>query len=207
MKRKLGVGLALVSVFGLVFAAWGGSVLFEDKFASLDPGWGAPSKTLAVKEGKLIISPGVDETYTYLYQGNIFPNDMDLNVTVTFIKADGPTWGSGPVFWGKDIKEYYAVLVNANGWFGVQRRMGDRYLLPVAWRPNEALQKGAGVENQVRVVTNGNRATIYFNGKEAISLTGMPPKGGSLIGLKCASGNNPNETNEAAFTNLQIMQP
>jgi hypothetical protein len=196
-----------MAVLGLISGGWAASVIFEDKFTTLDPAWGAPSNTLAVKDGQLVISPGADETYTYVYQGNIFPNDMELNVTVTFIRADGPTWGSGPVFWGKDTKEYYAVLLNARGWYGVQRRMGDRFLLPVSWRPHDAIKKGAGVENQVKVVTKGNRATIYFNGEEAVSLNGMPPKGGSLIGLKCASGVGADETNEAAFTNLKIMQP
>jgi hypothetical protein len=32
---------------------------------------------------------------------------------MTFVKAAAPTWGSGLVFWAKDYRKYYAVLLNA----------------------------------------------------------------------------------------------
>ena len=83
--------------------------------------------------------------------------------------------------------------------------MANRYLLPVAWRQSDAIKKGEGVENQVKVVTKGNNATIFINGKEVIALNGQPPEGGSLIGFKAASG--PEGINTVAFGNLQISQP
>jgi hypothetical protein len=78
-------------------------------------------------------------------------------------------------------------------------------LLPVAWRESEAIKKGEGAENLVRVVTHGKQATIFINGKEIIRVGGQPPEGGSLIGFKAASG--PEGTNTVAFSNLQVSQP
>jgi len=188
-----------------VTASWAGKVLFEDKFTSLDPSWGAPGPIMDAKDGKLTITPQKNTTQTILNQANVFPNDMEATYAMTYVKAPAPTWGSGLVFWARDYNEYYAVLVNAEGWFGVQRHIAGRFLLPVAWRQSDAIKTGVGAENQVKVVTKGNKATISINGKEVISLSGQPPEGGTLIGFKVASG--PDGSNSVAFSNFQLVQP
>jgi hypothetical protein len=206
MKSKVAaLMMAMALVVLAVTASLAGKVLFEDKFTSLDPSWGAPGPVMDVKGGKLVITPEVNTSQTVLNQGNVFPNDAEGSFTMTFVKAPAPTWGSGLVFWAKDYNEYYAVLINPEGWFGVQRYIAGRYLLPVAWRESDAIKKGEGAENQVKVVTKGNQATVFINGKEVISLSGQPPQGGSLVGFKVASG--PEGTNSVAFSNFQVVQP
>ena len=205
MKRKLMVALMLVAVLGLVSASWAGTVLFEDKFTSLDPGWGAPDKSFDIKDGKLTLQPAAKETYTAVYEGNIFPNDMDVSISMKFVKADDPNWGAGLLFWSKGLKEFYGLLVNADGWFTIQRRMGDRFINPVSWRANDAIKKGAGVDNRLRVVTKGTKATVFINDKEILTFTGTPPEGGSQIGVRGASGDE--KPNVIEFTNLQVMKP
>ena len=200
---------ALVMAMAMVFLAVTGGlaakVLFEDKFATLDPAWGVPSANITAKDGKLIITPEKNFTSVYLNQANVLPNDAEASFTVTFLKAGDPTYGSGLIFWAKDSNEFYCLLINANGWFAVQRLVANRYLLPVAWRESDAVKKGEGVDNQVKVVTKGNQATISINGKEVISFSGQPPEGGSLIGFKAGSG--PGAPNSVAFSNFQVVQP
>jgi hypothetical protein len=206
MKSKaavLVVGVAIVLVAANICLA--AKVLFEDKFATLDPAWGSPSAIMNVKDGKLVITPEKNTTQTILNQANVFPDDLEASYAMTFVKPTAPTWGSGLVFWAKDYNEYYAILLNAQGWFGVQRHVANRYLLPVAWRESDAIKRGQGAENQVKVVTKGNQAKVFINGKEVISFNGQPPQGGSLIGLKAASG--PEGANTVAFANLQVSQP
>lgn len=206
MKSKTAVlVMALAMVVSVAKVCLAAKVLFEDKFATLDPSWGAPSAIMIVKNNKLVITPGKKTTQTIINQGSVFPNDTDITFNMTFVKAPAPTWGSGLVFWAKDYSEYYALLINANGWFAVQHHVANRYLLPVAWRSTDAIKKGAGAENQVQVVTKGNKATISVNGKELITLSGQPPNGGSLIGFKVASGTN--AANSAAFGDLKVTQP
>jgi hypothetical protein len=206
MKSKVAaVMMAMAVVMLAVTAGLAGKVLFEDKFTSLDPSWGAPGPIMDVKDGKLIITPTINTSQTILNQANVLPNDAEGSFAMTFVKAPAPTWGSGLVFWAKDYNEYYAILINAEGWFAVQRYVSGRYLLPVAWRESEAIKKGEGAENQVKVVTKGNKATIFVNGKEVISISGQPPQGGSLVGFKVASG--PEGANSVAFSNFQLVQP
>ena len=124
MKSKVAVlMMAMAMVLLAVTAGLAGKVLFEDKFTSLDPSWGAPGAIMNVKDGKLVITPEKNTTQTILNQANVFPNDMEASFTLDLVKAPAPTWGSGLVFWAKDYDEYYAVLINAQGWFGVQRHV------------------------------------------------------------------------------------
>jgi len=206
MKSKVAaLMMAMALVLLAVTASLAGKVLFEDKFTSLDPSWGAPGPIMDVKDGKLIITPETNTSQTILNQANVLPNDSEGSFTMTFVKIPAPTWGSGLVFWARDYNEYYAVLLNAEGWFAVQRSVAGRYLLPVAWRESDAIKKGEGAENQVKVATKGNKATISINGKDVISLSGQPPEGGSLVGFKVASG--PEGANSVAFSNFQVVQP
>jgi hypothetical protein len=206
MKSKVAaLMMALAAVLLAVTAGLAGKVLFEDKFTSLDPSWGAPGPVMDVKDGKLTITPEKNTSQTILNQANVFPNDAEGSFAMTYVKAPAPTWGAGLVFWAKDYNEYYALLINAEGWFAVQRYVAGRYLLPVAWRESDAIKKGEGAENQIKVATKGNKATIFVNGKEVISLSGQPPQGGTLVGFKVASG--PEGANSVAFSNFQLVQP
>jgi len=206
MKRQsAALAMAMAVVLMAVTASLAGKVLFEDKFTALDPAWGAAGPIMDVKDGKLIITPEMNTSQTVLNQGNVFPNDAEGSFAMTFVKAPAPGWGSGLVFWARDYNEYYAVLMNPEGWFAVQRYVAGRYLLPVAWRESDAIKQGEGAENQVKVVTKANKATVFINGKEVISLSGQPPQGGTLIGFKVASG--PEGSNSVAFSNFQLVQP
>jgi hypothetical protein len=206
MKSKVAaLMIALAVVLLAVTASFAGKVLLEDKFTSLDPSWGAPGPVMDAKDGKLTITPEKNTSQTILNQANVFPNDAEGSFAMTYVKAPAPTWGAGLVFWAKDYNEYYALLINAEGWFAVQRYVAGRYLLPVAWRESDAIKKGEGAENQIKVATKGNKATIFVNGKEVISLSGQPPQGGTLVGFKVASG--PEGANSVAFSNFQLVEP
>jgi hypothetical protein len=206
MKSKVvALMMAMALVMLAVTSSLAGTVLFEDKFTSLDPSWGAPGPIMDAKDGKLLITPQKNTSQTILNQANVFPNDNEMSCTMTIVKAPAPTWGSGLVFWAKDYNEYYCVLVNAEGWFAVQRYVAGRYLLPVAWRQSDIIKKGEGAVNQIKVATKGNKATVFINDKEAITLSGQPPQGGSLTGFKVASG--PEGANSIAFSDFKVVQP
>ena len=197
--------MVMAMVFLAVTPGLAAKVLFEDKFNTLDPSWAAPSATINAKDGKLIITPDKDMTQTYLNQANILPNDMEADYTVTFVKAADPTYGSGLVFWAKDLDNWYCLQINATGMFAVERNTSGRPLLPVAWREDASLKKGERAENQVKLVTKGNQGTIFINGKQVLSFTGQPPEGGSLIGFRVSSG--PQDSNSVAFSNFQVVEP
>ena len=182
MKRKMAIlAVAIAIVAAAVSAGWAGKVLFEDKFASLDPAWGFPGETLNVKDGMLVVTLKPNDGLTFLNQANIFPNDLDASCTIKWLKAPS-IHVAGLIFWAKDQSDYYLALISSNGQLAVQHLVANRFLMPVTWHPVEAIKQGEGAENQIKVVTKGNQAKIFINGKEEITTKGQPPQGAASSG-------------------------
>jgi hypothetical protein len=197
----LTVALVLLAVTGSLAA----KVLFEDQFTSFDPAWGVSGQRIHIDDGKLIINGEPDLAFNYLNQTGVLPNDMEASFTMSFIKAEEPAYGSGLLFWARDYGAWYGLLINPNGWVAVQRFDGGHFNMPVPWRESDAIAKGEGRVNQVKVATIGNEATVFINGEKVISFTGYPPRDGSLIGFRAASG--PDGSNSVAFSDLRVVQP
>ena len=206
MKGRL---TALTMTLALVFLAATSSLavkmLFEDQFATFDPSWGVSSERIHVDNGKLIINGEPKIAFNYLNQTGVLPNDMEASFTMSFVKAEEPTYGSGLLFWARDYGAWYCLLINPNGWFAVQRFDGGHFILPVPWHESDVIAKGEGRVNQVKVATKGDEATVFINGEKVVSLTGFPPQDGSLIGFRVTSG--PYGSNSVAFSDLEVVQP
>jgi hypothetical protein len=200
---------ALALTMALVFLAVTGSlaakVLFEDQFASFDPAWGVSGQRIHLDNGKLIINGEPNLAFNYLNQTGVLPNDMEASFTMSFIKAEEPAYGSGLLFWARDYSAWYCLLINPNGWVAVQRFDGGHFVMPVRWHESDVIAKGEGRINHVKLATKGKEATVFINGEKVLSFTGFPPKDGSLIGFRAASG--PYGSNSVAFSGLQVVQP
>ncbi len=182
-----------------------GEILYEDNFTNLDPSWGLPGERLSVEDGKLTLKPAPDTTQSILNQANVF-EDADIRVEVILPAGDASVPG-GLIFWAKDHSNFYCLCIDAAGYFKISRYVTDRWLQPVGWIENEAINKGIGQVNKLRVVTKGHQATAYINDKQVTTFNGQPPQGGGCVGV---SGGSPeNAQNTWQFTNLQVfaLQP
>jgi glucose/mannose transport system substrate-binding protein len=192
------VGLLLVLQIRAVVA---GEILFEDNFTNLDPSWGIPGERLSVEDGKLTLKPAPDTTQSILNQANVF-DDADIRVEVILPAGDASVPG-GLIFWAKDHSNFYCLCIDAAGYFKISRYVTDRWLQPVGWSENEAINKGIGQVNKLRVVTKGRQATAYINDKQVATFNGQPPQGGGCVGV---SGGSPeNAQNTWQFRNLQVI--
>ncbi len=197
------IGIMVLSITRSALACKGSQVLFQDSFAALDPAWGSPSQNVSVKDGKLILQPEVNRSFSDINQGSVF-EDMDACVKVSMAKSDDLSSGGGIIFWAKDYGDYYFLYVTGNGMFEIGRWVGGRYLFPVSLRENSAIKKGVGEVNQLRIVTKGDQATAYINDTELITFRGQPPQGGGLIGLR---GDSPEKSQAVwEFSDLKITK-
>jgi hypothetical protein len=206
MKRQIPAMMVLfIVVVCLLSPCFGATVLFEDKFATMDPGWGTPSSTVYVKDGKFIISPEIGRSQNVINQSAFLPDDMDATVTLAFQKMGDANTAPGLLFWVKSDDEFYVFLVAPSGYFAVQRKVAGRYMWPVNWQQSPAIKKGEGMDNVMRVVTKGTQGTLYINGQQVATFSGQPPAGGSQIGLGASSGEK--AKNVVAFSDLKVVQP
>lgn len=186
-------------------AAEKGEVQFEDNFESLDPGWGEGSTSYGVENGKFYLALEPQTWQTVLNQANVF-TEIDATVSATVAKCDTPDNGAvGLVFWAQDYANYYALLVTPEGRFGVVRHAsGNRLLMAVPWKANDAVKKGIGETNELRVVTKEHVATLYVNGSQVATFKGQHPQGGELVGFMAESWSK--EGTRFEFTNLKIVE-
>ena len=179
----------------------GGDILYEDDFTNLDPSWGTPGDILSVKDGKLILKPALNTTQSVLNQANVFD---DANIEVEVILSSGdPVVAGGLIFWAKDYSNFYCLCVDANGSFKISHFVTDRWLTPVGWTENDAVNKGIGQVNKLRVVTKGRQATAFVNDKQVIVINGQPPQGGGCVGI--SGGSAQHSQNTWQFASLRVI--
>jgi hypothetical protein len=144
-----------------VLNLFGGDILYQDDFTNLDPSWGTPGDILSVKDGKLVLKPALNTTQSVLNQSNVF-DDADIEVAVTLSSGD-PIVAGGVIFWAKDYTNFYCLCIDAQGSFKISHFVTDRWLNPVGWTESDAINKGIGQVNKLRVVTRGRQASAFIN--------------------------------------------
>jgi glucose/mannose transport system substrate-binding protein len=198
------ITLRLLSAFPSALAS---EVLYEDNFSNLDPSWGPASEILSVKDGKLTLKPALNTTQSVLNQSHVFV-DADIGIDVTMSASDANVLGGldvpgGLIFWAKDYDSFYCLCINAIGSFKISQYVTGQWLTPVNWTKNEAINKGIGQVNRLRVVTKGDAVTAYVNDKQVVMIKGQPPPGGSRIGI--SGGSTKNSQDSWQFANLKVV--
>ncbi|MEX2307898.1 MAG: hypothetical protein WD738_09920 [Pirellulales bacterium] len=181
--------LALLATLGIVnitSAQSNSEFQYEDTFDELDPSWGEPNQTYFVQDGVLVLKLDPGWSSWPINQGMIF-EDADISVRTRQVTGKNFMQAVGLIFWAESPENFYVFATNRENAFVVIRRVKDKWLTPVTWRASDALKKGLDEWNELRVVTKGNRATIYINDNEILSLKGQPPAGGSFIGMFAGS--------------------
>lgn len=193
------------------------ALLFADDFSTLDPAWADAAGLLSVAGQALTISPRPNTAYNSLYSGTLF-GDADIRVKVaqtggrTIVTETGGRtvrtfMPAGLIFWAADYEHFYAALLRPDGGFFVARYEKDaklqwKHLVPLkTW---DAVQPGLGAVNEIRIVTKGNTGTAFVNNKEIGTFEGSPPEGGSKVGLRAQSGQDPFRWE---FSELVVRKP
>ena len=179
--------LAILVTAQAAQACGSGKVVFEDKFETLAPTWGAASEEQDVSKGQLMLRPKANYTNWIPSTASLY-DDIDMCVQVTAIAAIDPNNGFvGLIFWYVDDATFYSFEYDATGRASVWRRQRSKWLKQIDWQKADALNAGDGATNELRVVTVGKKATFFINGKKFGELNGVPPDDGQEIGFIASS--------------------
>jgi hypothetical protein len=179
--------IAILATAGAAEACGSGKVVFEDKFTTLAPTWGAAGEELDVSNGQLVMKPKANYTYWLPNTASVY-DDIDMCAQTTSIAAIDPSNGfAGLVFWYIDDSNFYTFEYDATGSAAVFRRQRGKWLKQIDWQKADALKPGDGSTNELRVVTLGNKATFFINGKKFNEITGIPPDNGQEVGFIASS--------------------
>jgi 3-keto-disaccharide hydrolase len=204
---RLGVAAwLLLASSNVVFAACQGStILFEDRFDSLQPTWGTPSEWLKVENGKLVVAPEPAAYFWATNQASLY-DDIDMCVAMTTVAGVEPDEvKAGLVFWYDNANNFYVLEFSPNGQASVWRRQRGEWLEQIQWKDIDGAHTGDNAVNELRVVTKGNQVTAYLNETEVGQFTGIAPNNGQQVGVFVASPES--GTAQFAFDNLKVTRP
>jgi hypothetical protein len=201
LRFATGALFAIVLASSPALACKGPNVVFADSFAEADPGWGTNDQlVIGSNRAQLKSQPG--GVAGSFYTGSFF-DDADICIDVTSPAARNPAEvNAGLVFWADDWDNFYMFQITPDGQASIYRSQKGKTIFPVSWRKADAVKPGANAVNTLRLTLKGGNGTAYVNDKQFVAFKGMPPKGGSLIGLFSASENG--AVNIWSFSNLKI---
>jgi hypothetical protein len=187
-------------------ACGNGKVIFEDKFETLDPSWGAASDNKKVENSALVISPPQDRI-TWAVNQSDFYTDAAVCVDATVTSTSDPNASfTAIVFWQEDDDNYWEYGFWPTGAIKVIHKTKGKSLYPFPQTETAALKKGIGQANSLEVETKGNKVTLYLNGTKVGELKGKPPEGGGRVGFEVYSPKT-GDPPVARFTNFVIAEP
>lgn len=94
------------------------------------------------------------------------PRFADFDLTVDARPTAGPLDnGYGVVFRLQDRTHYYTFMVSSDGFYQVQRVVGDDVTELSTWIESPFVNAGIDVVNRLRVVARGDQFEFYINGE------------------------------------------
>ena len=185
--KNLGYSTVLFFLLSSGFTPASTATTFEDHFTTLRPEYQCDKASTCVKDGTLQLKFKGMMNKQVLNNSLLF-TDQDLSVSATCLansakpdEAPPPT--TSLIFWATDTKNFYQLSVS-NGNACIQRLAGNsRWLTPLPWAANPAINNEIGKYNVLRVVTVGSKATGYVNDQKIGEIEGQVPSGGGQIGV------------------------
>jgi hypothetical protein len=202
--RKLFAAAFFTLLFALTAAAdpCPGTVILQNQFAAPNPNWDASANTnskATLQNGQYVVNfLNQNIARNVLYQGDVY-GDVNLCVTVSTPATDKPLdQVGGLIFWATDYNSYYTFLINpVSGQWEVTHLAGNRWLYPSPFQASTAIKTGVGTSNALQVQMRGTTATLFINGTQVGTVSGVAPTGGGQVGFYVQSAST-------AISNFQI---
>lgn len=184
MRGLVAIGALALAVTSsqAVQACQGNIVLLRDTFGDHVSSMWTATTDVGTFDGALQFDARVDKSEKVI-AGPLY---YDVDVCADMIVVDTPDLAAAYIgigFWMTDTRNLYTFQLTPDGYAGVYRLTDDSWTTIIKDKPSASIVTGTGSVNTLRVVTVGDKATLYINGDEFDSITGEVPDGGSHIGF------------------------
>ncbi len=184
MRGLIAIGALALAVTSsqAVLACEGSAVLLRDTFGDhISKMWTATTD-IGTFDGALQFEARVNKSEKVIAE----PYYFDADICADMIVVDTPDLAAAYVgigFWMTDTKNLYTFQLTPDGYAGVYKLKDDSWTTVIKDKPSSSIVTGTGSVNTLRVVTVGDKATLYINGDEFDSITGDPPSSGQHVGF------------------------
>lgn len=177
---------------------------FADDFSKPDSGWGA-SAAQAYRDGTMALDVEAGKVRAMLYLGLRYAS---ATACTNYLWPKTPSQekdssAAGIAFWASGYRTYYQASVYRDGTYDVFRLLDGKWL-PVQRRTaSKDILREPDAVNQVKVLTDGNRGTLYINSVKTAEFWGQPPSTGGAVGLFAQA--NRDTAGEWRFTSFAVI--
>jgi hypothetical protein len=181
--------VAAIFAAGPAVACQGKKVLFEDKFAAVNPRWEMWNQ-VKVQSGAMQITAAAGHIAPIFYKGEAF-DKADLCVDTIVPAASDPKNQGMPslIFEGQAYDDFYAFYVSpANGTAAISRHLKNKWLHPIPFRNADGIATARGATNTLRLTLNGAHAAAYINGVKFTDFLINAHEGGGFAGFDVDGG-------------------
>jgi hypothetical protein len=197
------VGVFLLAATGAACACEGSVVLLEDHFSTNASIWESSSST-TLADGKLELKTKAGKADKVI--GSPLYKDVDLCADMAVVAGSNlSTVYVGLGFWMTDYQNLYTFQITPEGFAGVYRLNKDKWETTLEDKASDSIKKGRDAVNTLRVVTDGNNATLYINGDQFGEITGEPPEEGQHVGFVVEASSQSSSTFQ--FDDMNVTVP
>ena len=154
----------------------------------------------------LVVKPPENKVWRVFYLGLIYKNIticVDLKSPIQ-MKAENDTAG-GVSFWVTDFDNNYFARVFPDGSYSISRLVESKVIAVVSKTKIDAVNKGPGAQNRLKIELNGLVGTLYINDVKVREFRGQPPANGSSFGLYADS--EAGQRSAWGFTGIVVVEP
>jgi len=176
------VGESVANPIGTVPAQ--GDLLYEDDFR--DPGSGWDTWSEVATSGKYVDGEYRLAVYSEDYMAWSYSADdqefKDVAIEVDARQVEGSLDSTFGLIVRHQIDEerYYWFQISGDGYYSVEKKGDDEWILLQAWEASDAIRQGLDAINRIRVVCYGDRFSFYVNNTHLTDLTDGTLRAGAV---------------------------
>jgi hypothetical protein len=185
-----------------------GAILYEQDFEGMAHTWTTYSDedtSAEYKDGEYRLTISSPDFMTW-GRPEVPHTFSDSTVEVDARAVEGPLDNSLGliVHYDDDNSSFYWFQISSDGWFAVDRSVGDEWETLVDWEESSAINQGLGATNRLAVTSSGSTYTFSVNGSFLITVTDTTLPPGS-VGVAAGSFDEPGVV--VHFDNLVVRAP
>jgi hypothetical protein len=169
---------------------------FFDNFKSPDGGWGPTDAEYYFRDGQMVLKPEKNTVEKRIYRSLLFAKATicgEITSPSELKQADGVA-SAGLMFWAINYQNFYTSVIYPNGTYAIFRNVDGAWTTVVPRVKADAIRSGPNTNNQMKITTGDNAATLFINGIKIADIWGQPaPRGGSAGFYAESESEAPNE--------------
>lgn len=209
------IGLLIAGIFaagiGGATACGKGKLIFEDKFAKIDPSW-VVSMSSNVSQQPTPEARGLAFTLPPGAAGDLTRSGAESFEVCALVVAhksalNAKTWGvvAQIFFWRADYDHSYKALAVEDGRYWVNRRDSADHFANITPILADASLWGPDA-NELDLRIKGNAGSFSVNGKKIGNFTGDPPSGGGKLGISFVTDEKNAATETVYLKDFQLRE-